>query len=560
MTLHSSSGPCGPAYDPTCAPENGSTNTPSQNPATEPAVEPVRIVIAGGGFAGLWAARSFANTCAASKPWYQRWYDKALAIAIALANKVSGPTSPPEEHAAPGSTSNGDSAGDFPDDFADAPSELPSKHPTSATIAGQPGTCPTPLSILVVDNNNYHTFQPLLYQVAAAELGPEQITYPLRGIFRRMKNVDFSLACITGADRERRLLHTDQGDVPYDYLVLAMGSNTEFYGVTGAETHAFRLKTAEQAIALRNHILTRFELAARVPDPAERQRMLTFTVVGGGPTGVEYAGALAELIRTPMHKDFRESDIATARVVLVEGSSGLLTGYPERLRQYTLRRLAHMGVDVRLGTSVARVSQFSVQFGDGTSLPTETVVWSAGIRGNRAAQTMGLPLGRANRVSVLPTLQVADDPRVFVAGDLALPIQGDAPLTAPTVAPNATQQGSLVAENILRHLRGEPLQPYAYKDKGAMATIGRSSAVVRIGTRTVTGFVAWVLWLFVHLAYLIGFRNRLFVLVDWAWDYLFFERSVRLIMPRIPHLERGKGTPATCPGADAETTPLNDPE
>lgn len=406
------------------------------------------------------------------------------------------------------------------------------------------------VEVLVLDRNNYHTFLPLLYQVAAAELEPEQIAYPLRGVFRTMENVDFRLACVTGADFDRKLVHTDGGDVPYDYLILAMGSNTEFYGVPGAQEHAFRLKSLEQAIALRNHILTRFELAAHEPDADTQRRMLTFTVVGGGPTGVEYAGALAELIRTPMARDFSGFNTGQARVVLLEAGDGLLAGFPDRLRRYAFRRLARMGVDVRLNSAVAGVDAHQVQLRGTTPLATDTVVWSAGIRGNRTANSMRLPIGGGRRVTVLPSLQLAEHPAVYVAGDLALPRSGEDALEAPMIAPNATQQGRLAAENVLRALRGEEQRPFRYRDKGAMATIGRSSAVVRIGQRTVSGFVAWVLWLFVHLAYLIGFRNRLFVMVNWAWDYLFFERSVRLILPRIPWIERLHETPAACVGDD----------
>ncbi|GFM32624.1 NAD(P)/FAD-dependent oxidoreductase [Desulfovibrio subterraneus] len=402
------------------------------------------------------------------------------------------------------------------------------------------------VDVLVLDRNNYHTFLPLLYQVAAAELEPEQISYPLRGVFRSLDNVDFRLCCVTGADFHARIVHTDGGDVPYDYLLLAMGSNTEFFGVPGADEHAFRLKSLEQAIGLRNHILTRFEMAAHEPDPDIQRRMLTFTVVGGGPTGVEYAGALAELIRNPIAKDFPDFNTGQARVVLLEAGSGLLAGYPEKLRQYTFRRLSRMGVDVRLESTVASVEPYQVLLKGASPVATETVVWSAGIRGNRTADAMKLPLGRGRRVTVLPSLQIAEHPHVFAAGDLALPSSGESPM----IAPNATQQGALAAENILRHIRGEEVRPFKYRDKGAMATIGRSSAVVRIGTHTATGFVAWGLWLFVHLAYLIGFRNRLFVMVNWAWDYLFFERSVRLILPRIPWIERQRHSPASCVGDD----------
>lgn len=406
------------------------------------------------------------------------------------------------------------------------------------------------VDVLVVDKNNYHTFLPLLYQVAAAELEPEQIAYPLRGVFRRMDNVDFRLACVTGTDFTQKVVHTDGGDIPYDYLLLAMGSNTEFFGVPGAAEYSFRLKSLEQAIALRNHILTRFELAAHEPDPDVQRRLLTFAVVGGGPTGVEYAGALSELIRNPIAKDFSGFNTGQARVVMLEAAGGLLAGFPEVLRQYTFRRLTRMGVDVRLNSVVAQVERHQVHLKGASPLATETVVWSAGIRGNRTVDGMSLKLGRGKRVRVSPTLQLADHPHVYAAGDLALPVQGETPMESPMIAPNATQQGRLVAENILRHVKGEEQRPFNYRDKGAMATIGRSSAVVRIGERAVTGLLAWVLWLFVHLAYLIGFRNRMFVMVNWAWDYLFFERSVRLILPRIPWMETGHDVPAACVGDD----------
>lgn len=386
----------------------------------------------------------------------------------------------------------------------------------------------TAVDVLVVDCNNYHTFLPLLYQVAAAELEPEQIAYPMRGIFRKMKRVDFRLSTIRGGDKDRKVLFTDGGEIPYDYLIVAMGSNTEFFGVEGAEENCFRMKTLEQAIALRNQILTCFEKAAHEPDPAARDQMLTFTVVGGGPTGVEYAGALAELIRNPIAKDFPFMSTAQARVVLIEAGNTLLPGYPQDLGHYTFHRLSRMGVDVRLNTSVAKVEKNCVHFGNSNPLPTDTVVWSAGIRGSRAAPLLDLPIGRGNRVPVQPTLQLQDYPEIYIVGDLAQPDKADSPM----IAPNAVQQGRLAAKNILQHLKGKKPKIFKYKDKGSMATIGRSAAVVRVGKRTVTGIAAWWMWLVIHLAYLIGFRNRIFVLTNWAWDYLFFERAVRLILPR----------------------------
>ncbi|MFV0422168.1 NAD(P)/FAD-dependent oxidoreductase [Oleidesulfovibrio sp.] len=386
------------------------------------------------------------------------------------------------------------------------------------------------LDIILVDRNNYHTFLPLLYQVAAAELEPGQIAYPLRAIFRKHRNVRFVMSDVRQVDAENKVLKTDGPDIPFDKLIIAMGSFTAFYGVQGADKNCFRLKNLEQAITLRNHIVSCFEQATHEPDSDRKDRILTYTVVGGGPTGVEYAGALAELIRQPLTKDFPTLNTGQARVVLLEAGDGLLAGFPDHLRSYAFERLTKMGVDVRLNAKVTGVTKTSVELEDCSPLRTETVVWTAGVQGHGQAASMGLPTGRGGRVPVLPTLQLEDDPDIYVAGDMALP-QGDSP--APLIAPNATQQGALAAENILASLKGKPLRAFRYRDKGSMATIGRAAAVVRLKEgKTATGFVAWVLWLFVHLMYLVGFRNRLFVMFTWAWDYIFFERAARIIIPR----------------------------
>jgi NADH dehydrogenase len=388
------------------------------------------------------------------------------------------------------------------------------------------------LDIILVDRNNYHTFLPLLYQVAAAELEPGQIAYPLRAIFRKYPNVHFVMGDVRSIDMKNKVLHTDGPHIPFGKLVVAMGSFTAFYGVPGADKHCFRLKNLEQAITLRNHIVSCFEQATHERNPDRKDRILTYTVVGGGPTGVEYAGALAELIRQPLTKDFPTLNTGQARVVLLEAGDGLLAGFPDHLRRYAFERLTHMGVDVRLNAKVTAVTPDSVELEGSSPLRTETVVWTAGVQGHALAGQMGLPTGRGGRVPVLPTLQVEGHPDVFVAGDMALP-QGDSP--APLIAPNAIQQGALAADNIRAALAGRPLRAFRYRDKGSMATIGRAAAVVRMGKEhTATGFVAWVMWLFIHLLYLVGFRNRLFVLFTWAWDYIFFERAARIIIPRGP--------------------------
>ena len=392
-------------------------------------------------------------------------------------------------------------------------------------------------NVLLVDRNNYHTFLPLLYQVASAELEPEQIAYPVRGVIHRLRNVSFLMADIQGLDSENKLLKTDGRDVAYDYLVLALGSRTNFFGVPGASDYSFRLKSLEQGIHLRNHIMSRFESAAWEPDPALQRKALTFAVVGGGPTGVEYAGALSELIRGPLAKDFPRLNIAQARVVLLEASETLLAGFPDKLRDYALKGLGRKNVEVRLGAQVAQVEPDAVHMRDGSALATQTVVWTAGVRGPDLAKDLGLATGPGNRLLVVPTLQAEGRPEIFVVGDLAV-IKDTPPL--PMIAPVAVQQGSHAARNIKRMARSRPLKDFRYRDKGSMATIGRNAAVVKLGRMAFTGFFAWLVWLFVHLMYLIGFRNRIIVLINWAADYIFFERAVRLVLPKEPAWVKGK--------------------
>ncbi len=393
------------------------------------------------------------------------------------------------------------------------------------------GLADAPVDVLLVDRNNYHTFLPLLYQVAAAELEPEAIAYPIRSILRGMPNARFLLAEVEGIDLAARQLQTSVGPVSYDYLVLALGSAPHFFGVSGAREHTFTLKSMEDAIRLRNHVLGRFEAAQWQQDPGTRARALTFVVVGGGPTGVEFAGALAELINGPLRRDYPDLDFRLARVVLLEAQPTLLPGLPERLQQYARRRLAQMGVDVRLQALVDRIGPVQVEVREGEPIQAETVVWTAGVQGVPGADRWGVSTGRGGRVAVLPTLQVPGHPEVYVAGDLAYVEQEGRPL--PMVAPVATQQGKAVAANIRRQLRGQEPHPFCYRDRGTMATIGRNAAVAQVYGRSFIGFVAWVLWLGVHLFNLIGFRNRLLVMLSWAWDYFFYERVVRLQLPRL---------------------------
>lgn len=392
-----------------------------------------------------------------------------------------------------------------------------------------------PVQALIVDRNNYHTFLALLYQVAAAELEAEDIAYPVRSILWKFPNVDFALAHARRIDLLNRAIETDGETISYDYLILAAGSISHFFGIPGVETHAYGLKTLEEAVALKNHIICCFEQAARETDGARRARLLSFVIVGGGATGVEYAGALSELVHGPLTRDYRTIDFSAVRIILVEASNSLVANMPERVRAYTLARLQEMGIDVRLGAKVGEVTPESVILAGQEAIPTQTVVWTAGVRGEPIAGRSGLPVERDGRVPVLPTLQAPGHPEVYVVGDAAF-IKEDG-RALPMVAQVAIQSAIAAAKNIMRQIDGQEPQPFRYHDRGAMITIGRNSAGAAIGSKIYTGFFAWMLWLVIHLFNLIGFRNRVMVLINWAWDYLLYERAVRFVFPsRMPTL------------------------
>jgi NADH dehydrogenase len=386
-----------------------------------------------------------------------------------------------------------------------------------------------PVDVWVVDRNNYHTFLPLLYQVAAAELEPEDIIYPVRSILHKNANLRFLLGEVTGIDSTQRKVRMGNQSLPYDYLILSVGSNANFFGVTGAAEHAFSLKTLNDAVLLRNHILCQFEAASYETDVAIRQKMLTFTIVGGGPTGVEFTGALAELVRVLLRRDYPGLDFSQVHILLLEATDHLLTGLPERLHRYTARHIKRMGVDVQMNSTVNQISLQSVTLNDGRVIPTETVVWTAGVGGASLLQHWDFPTRRNGQVDVLPTLQVAGRPEIYIVGDLAHVEQDGHPLQL--IATVATQEGKRAGRNVLRQIAGTEPEPFQYHDPGMMAVTGRNAAVVWLGKYAFTGLPAWIIWLSVHLYGLIGFRNRLFVLVNWAWDYIFFDRVVRLILP-----------------------------
>lgn len=393
------------------------------------------------------------------------------------------------------------------------------------------------VEILLINRDNYHTFLPLLHQVATAELQPELIAYPIRKVLRKFpnvrsnvrsnvqSNVQFVTADVKRIDLESQFVETDDCLISYDYLIVATGSTAQFFGVPGAAEYAFGLKTLKQAIILRNHILDCFEVAAHEPDETRRRQLLTFTVVGGGFTGVEFAGALAELIHGSLVKDYPTLDFRLVRVLLLHSGQNLLPGMSKRLSAYTQAQLQKMKVEVLLQRRASKVTTQRVYLHNEIAIPTSTVVWTAGVRGN-SSQEWGLPTTSNGQVAVLPTLQVPGHPQVYVIGDLAcVNTQGAA---LPMLAQVAMQQGKAVAGNITRQIKGKNPLPMRYHHLGTMAIIGRHAAVVDLGKLKLTGFVAWVLWLLVHLVSLLGFRNRILVLINWVWNYFLRDRPVCL--------------------------------
>ncbi len=384
-----------------------------------------------------------------------------------------------------------------------------------------------PVQVILLDRNNYHLFQPLLYQVATAGLEPEQIAKPVRAILRGQRNFDFRMVEVTGADFAARRLETNGGPVSYDHLILALGGETNFFGLDSVARHGLGLKDVDEAVAIRNHVLTCFEHAMLESDPERRRARLTFVIVGGGPTGVEMAGALSELIRLVLVKDYPRLNIKDVRILLLEATDRLLPALPERLREAAGKTLWRKYVEVRFGATVADFDGRQARLKSGEIIPAQTVIWAAGVRASSLNATLGLPAARQGRILVEPTLQVTGHPEVFIIGDAAYREQDGEPL--PMVAPVAIQMGQSVARNIMRQLHGQPLEPFHYRDQGTLATIGRNAAVAHVFGLNWTGFPAWVMWLVVHIIQLIGFRNRLFVLLNWAWDYFFYERAARLI-------------------------------
>ena len=380
-----------------------------------------------------------------------------------------------------------------------------------------------PVDVVVVDQNNYHSFSPFQYQVASAELDAGEVAHPVRDVLRHIPNADFRLARVEAIDLAHHFLATSAGPIGYDYAVLAPGSVDNFFDVPGAQEQSYSIKTVANALALRNRVLECFEKASVCPDPEERRLLMSFAIAGGGPTGVEYAGALIDLIQHSLARDFKNLDIGQARVFLVDGVDHLLGPFAPSLQLAARNRLESWGVDVILGSAVTKVSDSGMDLLDGTHISAGTVIWAAGVKASQLGSTLGMDLARSERVRVLPTLQIDGHPEVFVAGDLAQ--YQDLPMLAPV----AIQEGRHAASNIKRLVTGHDAQPFSYHDKGIMATIGRNNAIAQIGPLKLRGIVGWVAWAFVHIAYIISHRSKVVVLVNWASAYLFRNRPLRLI-------------------------------
>jgi len=395
-----------------------------------------------------------------------------------------------------------------------------------------------PVDVLLVDRNNYHLFTPLLYQVASSLLNPSEISFPLRHILRSQNNVRVRRAEVARIDfAGRRAIGVDGDAFEYDWLVIATGAETNFYGIESVERASFGLKDLPDGMALRNHVLDCFESAVLETDPEARQAWLTFLVVGGGPTGVEYAGALCELFRLVLPADFPDLDVRRSRVILVEALDRLLYEFPPELGDYTKWALERRGVEVRLGARVTGVDGDSVvRLADGGVLSAQTLIWAAGVRPVAPATEPPLPRTRQGRIEVDERLLVRGQDRVFAIGDAAAMLEDGKPLAM--MAPQAMQAGRHVAAQILRAVDGAPLEPFRYRDKGVMATIGRSAGVAAVGSLRLKGFIGWIAWLVIHLYFLIGFRNRLIVLSRWTYNYFRLDRPVRLIASSAPSKRR----------------------
>jgi NADH:ubiquinone reductase (H+-translocating) len=395
-----------------------------------------------------------------------------------------------------------------------------------------------PVRLTLIDRRNHHLFQPLLYQVATAALNASDIAKPIRRILRRQANSEVILAEVESIDRfARKVILADDDEIGYDYLIIASGATHSYFGHDAWERDAPGLKTLEDALEIRRRVLVAYEAAERQADPEIAHEWMTFVIVGAGPTGVELAGALAEISRRVLAHDFRRIDPRRARIVLIEGTSRVLPAMTPESSASARRQLQKLGVEVMTSTMVMGIDDRGVMHAGGR-IPTRTVIWAAGVAASELGKALGVPLDRAGRVIVNPDLSVPGAPEVFVIGDLASILKSDGK-PVPGLAPAAMQEGRHAARNVVHAIRGESSEPFVYIDKGTLATIGRGAAVAEVGRLKLDGFVAWIAWLFIHIFYLISFRNRFMVLMQWAWVYLRNESGARLITGDIePLLER----------------------
>jgi NADH dehydrogenase len=386
---------------------------------------------------------------------------------------------------------------------------------------------PYPVRITLIDRKNHHTFQPLLYQVATAGLSPGEIAAPIRWILRGRSNVEVLLGEVRDFDLDRKMVKLADREIPYDYLIVAAGASHAYFGHDEWEPLAPGLKTIEDALEIRGRVLLAFELAERQAASGGGQVQLNFVIVGGGPTGVELAGTLSEIARRALADEFHSIDPRRTRIILLEGGPRVLPAYPEDLSRSAENQLRGLGVEVHTSTMVTGIEPAAVRMGE-TGLPAAVILWAAGVAASSLGRKLGAPLDRAGRVLVKPDLSIPGHSHVFVIGDLAA-LKDKSGQMVPGVAPAAIQQGKATARNIARDLEAKPRQDFDYLNKGSLATIGRAAAVAQFGRVHISGFIAWLSWLFVHIFFLIGFRNRLIVLIQWAWSYFTYERGARLI-------------------------------
>ena len=391
--------------------------------------------------------------------------------------------------------------------------------------------------VTLLDRRNHHLFQPLLYQVATAGLSPGDIAAPIRGILRRQANVRVLLGEVSSVDLARRTVRHDGGEISYDYLILSLGARHDYFGHDGWARFAPGLKSLEDALEIRRRILSAFEAAERAESEEDRRALLTFAVVGGGPTGVELAGAVAEIALRTLRHDFRAIDPASSHILLIEAGPRILAGFPEDLSQRAVDSLVRLGVDVRTRSLVSEITSGGLTLPEGF-IPARTVLWAAGVQTSRLTRELGAAVDRAGRVKVAADLSLPGHPEVFAIGDMAH-VEGAAGEMLPGVAPVAMQEGRHVAWTIRRELRGAVRSPFRYKERGNLATIGRSAAIADIGGVRLHGPIAWLAWLFIHILFLIGFDNRVVVMWRWVWAYFTYQRSARLITGSV-----GVGPPA----------------